>query len=134
MKRTVYSPELNGIFTVIEEKGNALVCEEGCTLSKKMTKAWEELPYGQQVYLSSMLAYRATGNQKVVEVHNELLDESIKYINDLTPASHDKTWITPEEKEKAKQLYHDVEKYVWGFDEDLFRSDINKTVNQDFYD
>lgn len=122
MKRIVYSPQLNSYYTVIEQKGNALYTKEGACLSSKMCEDVEkDIPESKFF-------------KKELELKTKLLNESLRYYENLEPACYENTWISKEEKELARQLYKDVERWVWGFDEDLFRNDINKTVNQDFYD
>lgn len=44
--KKVYSPQLNEVFTVVDENNSAYITEEGAYLSKKMAKKWEEIHYG----------------------------------------------------------------------------------------
>lgn len=120
MKKTVYSPQLNEVFKVVDENNSAYITEEGAYLSKKMAKKWEELEYGEQLNLKNKLVLKLTGTY----------ESKIDWVN-----GH--WFITEQFQEKEARKLRDkieLENFVWGFDEELFRSDINKTVNQDFYD
>lgn len=158
MKKTVYSPQLNEVFTVVDENNSAYITKEGAYLSKKMAQKWEDLEDGKQVYLSRKLKWKKTWETKNLVFFRDKTPEDILHDpkavnsdtftidNDVTPPIKedgdidwvDGCWfITDQFKEKEARKLKDkieIENLIWGFDEELFRSDINKTVNQDFYD
>ena len=44
--KKVYSPQLDEVFTVVDENNSAYITEQGAYLSKKLAQGWEKIHYG----------------------------------------------------------------------------------------
>lgn len=108
----VYSPQLGDTFTVIEEKGNALICREGVTLSKKLVQEIDNIYDGSKIAdnYEDELVYHTISLNKPLFAKPYLGGDFSKCVN------------------IAKDFYNNVPS------DELFRTDLNYVVNQNFYD